>query len=257
MSVAASIFAASISAMAERYPSLESRLEEREGISVAIWEGWLQPIRTLAGLNSIVCDLDADSPVMIDHDSGTIGHDLNCEQKHLSHPILKTIKRPDRRFLIRIEFFDGPAHPKAYLLDPVVTPATRYHIFGTNRICAYAPQTDVWRAEDHNVADFTDHVLVWLFKWNTWVETGHWLGSEENHEPLYLLSTIRPEMQCWCGSGQPYGECCKPRDHLKINAAMQSMLRPHSRLFQKPDIDYSELRTLAAFLLPGRRLRKS
>lgn len=250
-------FASSVAAMADRYPSLEFRLEKRRGIAFAVWEGWLQPIRTRTGLNSIVCDLDEDRPVMIDRDAGTIVHDPQSGKEHKAHRILKKIKRPDRRFLVRIEFAGGPAHPKAYLLDPVITLTTRYHILGRNRICAYAPWTDAWKAPDHTVADFTDHVLVWLFKWNTWVETGHWLGSEEDHGPLYLLSTIRPNMQCWCGSGLRYEGCCMPRDQRDAGDEIQQMLQTRSRLYQKPDIDFAALQTLSAFLLPTLRTRRS
>ena len=249
MSTAAPAFAASISAMAERYPSLKFRLENRDGKAFAIWEDWLQPIRTKADLNSIVCDLDANRPVLIDLESSSIKHDPHCIKEHKTHRILNAIKRWDRPFLVRIEFDGGPAHPRAYLLDPVVTPKTRYHIFGENRICAYAPQSDVWRAADHTVADFTDHVLVWLFKWNTWVETKYWLGAEEDHRPLHLLSTIRPHMQCWCGSGLPYGKCCMPGDKIRAESEMQNILQKRSRFLQKPDIDLSALKTLPAFLL--------
>lgn len=257
MDTVESQFAASVSAMATRYPTLEVRYEERDGVTVAIWEGWLQPIRTRAGLNSIVCDLDEDRAIMIDRDTGTINHDPQCERAHRDHRILKKIKRPDRRFFVRIEYVGSRSHPTAFLVDPVVTPATRFHIFGTNRICAYAPWTDAWKAGEHDVADFTDHVLVWVFKWNTCVETGHWLGSEEDHKPLYLLSTIRPDKQCWCGSGVPYGDCCRSEDQLKVNAELQRMLSTRSRLYQKPDIDYSKLPTLSAFLFPAMRTRRS
>ncbi len=248
---------ASVAAMAARYPTLEVRFEERDGVAVAIWEGWLQPIRTRAGLNSIVCDLDEDRSVMIDRDSGTVSHDPQCEKAHGDHRILKKIKRPDRRFLVRIEYVAGLSHPLAFLVDPVVTPATRFHIFGRNRICAYAPWTDAWKAGEHDVADFTDHVLIWLFKWNTCVETRHWLGSEEDHEPRHLLSTIRPDMQCWCGSGVPYGNCCRPRDQLKVNAELQRILKVRGRFYQTPDIDYPKLPTLTAFLLRGKGMRRS
>lgn len=250
-------FAASVAAMTARYPELEVRFEDRDGVTVAVWAGWLQPIRTRSRLNSVVYDLDEDRAVMIDRDIGTISHDPHCERAHGDHRILKKIKRPDRRFLVRIEYVGGLSHPTAFLIDPVVTPATRFHIFGRNRICAYAPWTDAWKAGEHNIADFTDHVLIWLFKWNTCVETGRWLGSEEDHKPLYLLSTIRPDMQCWCGSGLPYCDCCRPRDQLKVNAELQSLLNVRGLLYQKPDIDYAKLPTLAAFLLPAKRMRRS
>jgi hypothetical protein len=252
MSEATETFAPDVATMAEHYPSLEFHLEERDGRPIAVWEGWLQPIRTRAGLNSIVSDLDEDCPVMIDRDTTTIGHYAKCGRQHGTHPILKKIKRWDCRFLVRIEYNGGPAHPAGYLLDPVITPATRRHIFGLNRMCAYAPWTDAWRVDLNTVAEFTGHILIWLFKWNIWVETGHWLGSEMDHRPLYLLSTIRRDMQCWCGSGVPYEGCCMPLDQRRASDEMGQMLQRRSRLRQKPDTDFSALRTLAAFLLPNK-----
>ena len=235
-------------AMAERYPSLEFRIDEPEGKSIGVWEGWLQPIRSRDGLNGIVSDLDADRQILIDRETSSIAHPPKCTAKHEKHWVLERLKRPDHPFRVRIEYAGGAAHPRAWLLDPVVTPATHYHMFAGGRICAYPPHTNVWRAEDHTVADFTDHVLVWTFKWNTWVETGYWLGSEENHSPLYLFATVRPEMQCWCGSGNIYGDCCRTEDGRLASLEMERILRARSPLLQLPNLDRSLVKTVMSFL---------
>lgn len=248
MSLESPLLPPSISAMTERYPSLEFCVEEADGCTIGIWEGWLQPIRTLTELNSIVCDLDEDRPVKINRDSATIEHSPVCDKQHVLHKIFSSIKRPDRSFLVRVEYAGSIAHPQAFLLEPEVTNATRRHIFGENRICAYPPWTDAWQPDKHNVADFTDHVLIWLFKWNTWVETGHWLGSEAGHESLQLYSSIAHDMQCWCGSGKRYGACCRPLDRLRAGLPMQEYLALRSPLFQFPNVDFSKLPTLSAFL---------
>jgi len=238
--------------MAERYPSLEFRMEETNGKPVGGWDGWLQPIRSRDGLNEIVYDLDADRQILIDRETASIAHPPKCLANHEKHRVFDRIKRPDRPFRVRIEYTGGAAHPRAWLLDPVVTAATRYHMFGENRICAYAPQTNAWRADDHTVADFTDHVLVWTFKWNTWVETGYWLGSEENHDPMYLVSTIASDMQCWCGSGRRYGDCCRPRDAERSGLEMEIMLRARSPLLQFPILHRPAMKRAMAFLNPKR-----
>lgn len=242
-------------AMAKHYPSLEFRLEEAEGKPVGIWEGWLQPIRSPDGLNGIVCDLDADREILIDREAASIAHAPKCTANHEKHWVFDRLKRPDHPFRVRIEYTGGAAHPRAWLLDPVVTHATRFHIFGENRICAYPPQTDEWRAEDNTVADFTDHVLVWTFKWNTWVETGYWLGSEEDHDPMHLVSTIASDMQCWCGSGKSYGDCCGPWDRERAGLEMEIMLRVRSALLQVPVRDRAAMKRVAAFLNPKRNPR--
>lgn len=239
-------------AMAESYPSLEFHVEESGGKQVGIWEGWLQPIRSREGLNGIVCDLDADRQILIDRETVSIAHPPKCTANHQKHRVFDRLKRPDRPFRVRIEYMGGIAHPRAWLLDPMVTPATRYHIFGENRICAYPPHTDAWRAKNNTVADFTDHVLVWTLKWNTWVETGYWPGSEEVHDPLHLFSTIAPDMQCWCGSGKGYGDCCGPLDRELAGLEMEMMLRVRSPLLQVPIRDRAAMKRVAAFLNPKR-----
>lgn len=243
-------FTVSVAAMTERYPTLEFRTEVRHGKPLAVWEGWLTPIRSRHELNAILCDLDEDRPVRIGNDA-TIRHDPACDPEHPLHPLLHQLKRPDRSFRVRIEFDGGPAHPAGFLLDPVVTPETRYHIFGENRVCAYAPWSDAWRAVEHTAADFTDHVLIWLFKWNVWVETNHWLGKEEDHTPLHLLTTIRPDMQCWCSNGEPYGRCHRPQDVRRAAAEIADLFAASSRLKQEASIDPATYPTLAAFLRNG------
>jgi len=247
---------ASRAAMVERYPSLEFSRDEHDGEPVGMWEGWLQPIRSRADLNKIVCDLDADRQIMIDRETASIRHAPRCTVNHKKHRVFNLLKRPDRAFRVRIEYTGGQEHPQAWLLDPAVTPRTRMHIFGENRICAYPPQANVWRAEDHNVADFTHHVLVWTFKWNTWVETGYWLGSEEDHDPFHLVSSIRPDSQCWCGTGKTYGECCRPNDARLAGLEMQVMLWLRSPLRQVPRIDRSSSQTLSGFLSAGNLSRR-
>lgn len=237
-------------AMPVHYPSLEFSVKEIDGKPTGVWEGWLQPIRSRDGLNGIVCDLDADRQILIDHETASIAHPPKCTANHEKHRVFDRLKRPDRAFQVRIEYTGGAEHPRAWLVDPIVTPVTRYHMFGENRICAYPPQTNVWRAEDHNVADFTDHVLVWTFKWNTWVETGYWLGSEEDHNSMHLVATIAPDMQCWCGSGKSYGECCRPWDRDRVGLEMDLMLRARSPLLQFPILDPAAMKRAIAFLNP-------
>jgi hypothetical protein len=43
---------------------------------------------------------------------------------------------------------------------------------------------------------------------------GYWPGTVAPQGPDEHLRTIRPEQECWCCSGDPYGECCLPRDLL-------------------------------------------
>jgi hypothetical protein len=45
------------------------------------------------------------------------------------------------------------------------------------------------------------------FFWN-----GYWPGPCAPSGPEAHLATITPDQECWCWSGTPYGECCRPRE---------------------------------------------
>lgn len=242
--------AASISAMGERYPSLSLTVNTEGEHQIATWEGWLQPVRTTKELDIILDDLHENVRVAINEDA-EIKHDPNCRRHHKRPSLLRHVKRADRSFLVRIEYEGGQVHPRAYLLDPEVTPATRKHIFGTNGICAYPPWKDVWHWDANTAADFTDHVLIWLLKWNIWVETKIWLGPEMDHEPVLLFATIGSTQQCWCRSGKSYGQCHQQRDRPKAEEEVKAMLQKRSRLFQKLRVDLLTLKHVANML--GRR----
>ena len=89
-------FAANAAAMADRYPSLKFRTEDLGGVERAVWEGWLQPIRTRDGLNSTVCDLDDDRPIVIDREIAAITHNPGCGRSHKPHPITARVGRSMR-----------------------------------------------------------------------------------------------------------------------------------------------------------------
>jgi hypothetical protein len=237
--------------MQARYPMLSFEVIDRNGTRVAAWEGWLTPVRNASEVNAILSDLDADMRVLISDDDGTVLHDPTCTLLHPEHPALVRLKRPDRSFKVRIEYAGGPGHPKAYLLDPAIISANRRHIMGERRICAYPPWQDVWKHGRDSITDFTDHILVWLFKWNMWVESDHWPGSEMRHEPLFLFTEIKPEMQCWCGTGQPYAACCRGSDRNKVEAELVAMLALHSKLLQKPRYDADVVERIRRFLRPN------
>lgn len=246
MSTALPPFLTERSFMADRYPMLRFETIERDGTDFAVWEGWLTPIRDRSQLDGVLADLDADRTVMIDADA-TLLHHSACDLKHPRHRLMARLKRPDRSFKVRIEYAGGVAHPRAYLLDPVITPANRKHIFNERRICAYLPSDDVWVSGRDSVADFTDHVLVWLLKRNTWVEAGHWPGSEMSHDPMLLFTTISAQAQCWCGTGESYSHCHRELDRGKVSAELTQMLIKSSRFFQFPRYDEQVRTRIRAF----------
>ena len=41
---------------------------------------------------------------------------------------------------------------------------------------------------------------------------GYWPGPSAPSSPAQHLATIKPADECWCWTGHPYGECCRPKD---------------------------------------------
>lgn len=50
---------------------------------------------------------------------------------------------------------------------------------------------------------------------------GHWPGACAPSGPAAHLVTIKPEEECWCWSGEPYGECCQPSESLYLQEVDQ------------------------------------
>ena len=48
---------------------------------------------------------------------------------------------------------------------------------------------------------------------------GYWPGPSAPSGPAQHLATIKRRDECWCWSGKPYGECCRPREHEALRLA--------------------------------------
>ena len=45
---------------------------------------------------------------------------------------------------------------------------------------------------------------------------GYWAGPAAPMSPRGHLATIKPDDECWCWSGKPYGECCRSKDQAHV-----------------------------------------
>jgi hypothetical protein len=247
---------ASIKAMADRYPAL-TLISDGSGAScMAVWEGWLQPIGSLRDFDLIINDLHYNRPIMIGED-GEILHNPRCKGPHDKPSIRKHLKRPNRSFKVRIEHAGGSKHPRAFMLDPVLVRRPGDHTFGDGASCAYPAWEDVWEWQRNTVADFTDHVLVWLMKWNVFDATNGelWLGHEMNHDSVFLAATVNPNSQCWCGSGKRYAGCHRTGDMLTAEAELRADLEAKSPLIRTSFFDRTNIETLFRFRSDHRYLR--
>jgi hypothetical protein len=195
-----------ITEMRQAYPSLTVATGGR-GISV-VWEGWLQPLRGVEHLDSILDDLENDRVVeIVRGELYHIAHDTACTLPHGAHRLTPLLKAPVAMFRVRIEDYGDGRLPLARVLEPEIPLAHRRHHRGPDGICSFAPWEYPWDPEASSMVEFTDHALIWLLKQTVFSQTKEWLGSETAHDPAFLLRTIKAAEQCYCGSGRPYRTC--------------------------------------------------
>lgn len=195
-----------IESVQNNYPSLELLSELNGGNTTLLWEGWVQPIRSVENLSAILDDIENNRAVIIS-DGGNITHDPNCLIEHSEHRLVAQLTSASRLFKIGIEDFCSNRMPFARVLDPEITGGLRKHTWGTNGICGFEPWTYPWDANTSSIVEFIDHCIIWLFKWNVFAQTSEWIGNETPHDEKFLLNAIRPNQSCYCGNGKKYENC--------------------------------------------------
>lgn len=206
----------SAQAMKIKYPSFSvSGLPIGTG-PIAIWKGWIQPIRNRESLELLLSDLANNHPVRVLH-SGEIIHKPDCKNQHESLPWLKKLKKPDAAYKLKVTYNGGTQHPKAFIIEPLKHLRELRHIFRDGSICAYPPWEDIWHWQYSTVADFMDHISIWLLKNTVWQQVGLWIGDEMPHNTEFLYNTIKPFEECWCRSGQLYGMCHRESDQNTLS----------------------------------------
>jgi hypothetical protein len=205
---------ASIEEMRKYYPALSLSVSAKDNPEKAIWSGRVQPIRTRDGLDQLLEDIHHERPYYI-VPGGEVLHHPECAAPHTQNAWVEKLSRPFAVYEVDIKYLGGNSHPAAYVRDPVIPEAKRWHMFGDGSICPYAPWADIWRWNEHTVVDFMGHVLGWLIKWTVRDQAGVWLGLEISHDPAFLLRNIGRNNQCWCGSGKKYKKCHREPDEVR------------------------------------------
>lgn len=157
--------------------------------------------------------------------------------------------------------FPGKQHPRAFLLDPPMTPRfsmsphlridKSVEIDGQMRpaLCVYSGNLISYRNDRSRLAQFLDQTATYLAKYLVWLRTrqlyrrthegddpvgkraphepvtdgdvnqsrdlfwnGHWPGPSAPAGPFAHTTTIKPDDECWCWSGEHYGGCCRERE---------------------------------------------
>lgn len=92
----------------------------------------------------------------------------------------------------------------------------RHTNFPDGSVCAYVPQSGVWR-EGGRLDGLIDLYSVWALR-NLHLEVfGRWPGRQYSSHPFYSLVEFNADELCSCEAHEPprrYGECCRP-EHLK------------------------------------------
>jgi hypothetical protein len=195
-----------IESVQNNYPSLELLSEVNGENTALLWEGWVQPMRSIENLSAILDDIENDRAVIIS-DGGKITHDPKCQIEHLEHRLLNKLTNATRLFKISVKDFCSSRQPFARVLEPEITEGLRKHTWDTNGICGFEPWKYPWDANTSSIVEFIDHCVIWLFKWNVFAQTSEWIGSETPHDAKFLLNTIRPNQTCYCGNGKRYSDC--------------------------------------------------
>ena len=202
---------ASVLALKLNYPSFQVGGRPLGMGAEAVWQGWVQPIRSLEDWSLLVADLAQNRPVRV-LPGGEVLHQPNCRRKHPALPWLKQLKKPDKAFKLKIAYGGGIRHPRAFVIKPKIPPEECRHMFGDGAICAYPPWQNVWDWQRNTVAEFADQAAIWLIKWNVWQQTGVWLGDEIRHDKGFLFFNLKADEQCWCGTGKRYDNCHQASD---------------------------------------------
>lgn len=143
---------------------------------LALWfrEGWLQPLKWWPARHTVrLCYEDADPTAL---------------------PIVR-ISPPPR---------PGAPH--------VLTVQRRDRCFPA--VCyTFAPDRTIvrGRGEDDDGAEVLRQVVMWLLRYQVWMEFGFWPGQDVAHDPATIERLTRPGDPCPFHSWRRYGECCRPR----------------------------------------------
>ena len=174
------------------------------------WIGDITPLQPPSDAIGVVNALAADMSVMV-HQSGRIDVDSECPPGKPSQ--LGVDERALRKTFSLVALQDGPPrHPRVSVMIPELPRPCR-HTFRDGAVCPLLPSSGAWSWASNSLAEYLNHVSIWLVKFMVWDLTmkatgsGVWIGSEAAHDSVTLARTP-VWAQCHCGSGLSFGRCC-------------------------------------------------
>jgi hypothetical protein len=149
-------------------------------------------------------------------------------------------------------FIERPRMVCRFSLCPHVRTDKSVRIDGLNQpaLCVYSGSIFRYQTDRGRLEQFLDQTATYLAKYLIWLRTrmlfrpladgrrqfvykrkphepvtqfdllhssqvywdGYWAGPSAPSGPARHLATIMPEDECWCWSGDAYGNCCRPRE---------------------------------------------
>lgn len=174
-----------------------------------IWVGSITPLAPPSNVPGVVSALAEDKYVEV-HIKGRVDVDPeDLPEKMLELPIDEDEIR--RAFYLLARQEGPPSHPKVFMTIRQLPPLCP-HVYDDGRLCPLLPSRGAWSWERNSLANYLDHIAIWLVKFSVWdairKATGHgiWIGSEASHDPIILAVTPR-NAQCHCGSRLRFGQC--------------------------------------------------
>lgn len=149
-------------------------------------------------------------------------------------------------------FLVSPRMVPRFNMSPHLRPDKFVWIDGSPQpaLCVYSGSLFRYRTDRNSLEQFLDQTATYLAKYLIWLRTrqlfrplpdgtrqfvykrkpreavmeldlihsrevywdGFWPGPIAPSWPAQHLATIKREDECWCWSGKPYGDCCRPLD---------------------------------------------
>lgn len=175
-----------------------------------IWIGDISPLHPPSDAVGVINALAANEEVEV-YLNGRVDVDPNNPPRSMLQPIVDEAMA-QRTFSLIARQEGPPRHPRVFVMVPEL-PQTCPHLFSDRSLCPLLPSTGAWSWNEHSLADYLDHVAIWLVKFIVWdairkaTGQGIWIGHEASHDWASLAKTPS-SAQCYCGSGLQFRECC-------------------------------------------------
>lgn len=83
-------------------------------------------------------------------------------------------------YMVRIQY-DYMSPPKVKILNPIIKPSTKYHVYANGNLCLYYPKEQPWDYQNHLYDTIVPWVAEWLVFYELYQVCGKWLGPEQPH----------------------------------------------------------------------------